>query len=224
MSFFATKIADEEWGDYFALTPAGYTVLIVLMLAFLLMACAFTKKSRKVKTKALVFSAMAIALAMVTSMLKLLHLPFGGSITLFSMVFICLIGYWYGLRTGLMAAVAYGFLQLIVDPYIISLPQMLMDYIFAFGSLGLSGLFSQSRHGLIKGYLLGITGRFFCSFLSGVIFFGSYAAAYNMAAPIYSFLYNASYIYMEGFLTILLLSVPVVSKSLGNVKVLAMAE
>ena len=41
------------------------------------------------------------------------------------MLFICCIGYWYGLRTGIMTGVAYGLLQLISDPYIISLPQMI---------------------------------------------------------------------------------------------------
>ena len=81
---------------------------------------------------------MAIAAAFVTSDIKLFHLPFGGSITLFSMLFLVLIGYWYGLRAGLMTAIAYGFLQLVSDPYIISIPQMLVDYIFAFGALGLS--------------------------------------------------------------------------------------
>lgn len=222
MSFFATKVIDPEWGDYFALTPAGYAALAILMLLFFLVSAALTNKGvHKIKTKALVFSATAMALAMVTSMLKLFHLPFGGSITLFSMFFICLIGYWYGLQTGLTAAIAYGILQLIVDPYIISLPQMLMDYLFAFGALGLSGLFSHSKHGLLKGYLLGITGRFLFSFLSGLIFFASYAAEYNMAAPLYSFLYNGCYIYAEGVLTLILASIPAVDKALSRIKALA---
>ena len=69
-----------------------------------------------------------------------------------------------------MTAVAYGFLQLIVDPYIISIPQMLTDYIFAFGALGLSGIFSKSRYGLLKGYVAGVLGRYFFTFLSGMIF------------------------------------------------------
>lgn len=74
----------------------------------------------------------------------------GGSVTLFSMLFICCIGYWYGLRTGIMTGVAYGLLQLISDPYIISLPQMITDYILAFGALGLSGIFCNKKNGLVK--------------------------------------------------------------------------
>jgi len=145
----------------------------------------------------------------------------GGSVTLFSMLFICLTGYWYGLRTGLMTAIAYGLMQLIADPYIISFPQMLTDYVFAFGALGLSGLFSGSKNGLIKGYLAGILGRYFFAFLSGMIFFGTYAADYGMTAPVYSLLYNGSYIASEAILTLFVLSLPPVKKVMGQLKIMA---
>ena len=142
----------------------------------------------------------------------------GGSVTLFSMLFICLVGYWYGLRHGLIAGCAYGLLQLIIDPYIISVPQLLVDYIFAFGALGLSGLFHNHKGGLIKGYLLGVLGRFIFSFLSGLIFFGSYAADYNLAAPVYSFIYNGAYLGLEAVLTIVVLSLPPIQKGLAHIK------
>ena len=174
-------------------------------------------------TRQLVFSAMAIAAAMVTSFIKLFDLPMGGSVTLLSMLFICLIGYWYGLRAGLMTAIAYGFLQLISDPYIISLPQMLVDYIFAFGALGLSGVFSNSKNGLIKGYLLGVLGRYFFAFLSGLIFFGVYAADYNMSAPVYSLVYNGAYLGAEALLTIIVLSLPPIKKVMAQLKTMAKA-
>lgn len=120
-----------------------------------------------------------------------------------------------------MAAIAYGFLQLIIDPYIISVPQMLTDYIFAFGALGLSGVFSNKKHGLILGYLLGVCGRFVFSFLSGLIFFGSYASGYGMTAPVYSFVYNGAYIGAEALITIILLLMPPVSKGLLRIKQMA---
>lgn len=120
-----------------------------------------------------------------------------------------------------MAAISYGFLQLIVDPYIISIPQMLTDYIFAFGALGLSGLFARKKHGLVLGYLAGVLGRFFFAFLSGMIFFGSYASSYNMAAPVYSFVYNGAYIGAEAAITVILLMLPPVSKGLARVKQMA---
>ena len=226
MSFFAKEIMDEEWGNYFELTGAGYGILIACMAALLLAACFLsgkTQEGKKIKlgTKQLVFSSMAMALAMVTSMIKLVDMPMGGSVTLFSMFFICLIGYWYGLKGGLMTSVAYGFLQLIVDPYIISIPQMLTDYIFAFGALGLSGIFSKSRHGLLKGYVAGVLGRYFFTFLSGMIFFGSYASSYNMTAPVYSLVYNGSYIGLEALFTLMLAALPPVSRGLDRVRKMA---
>ena len=122
-----------------------------------------------------------------------------------------------------MAAVAYGILQMIVDPYIISVPQMLCDYIFAFGALGLSGVFSNAKHGLVKGYLLGIAGRFVFSFLSGLIFFGQYAPD-GMNPAVYSASYNGIYIFTEGILTIIIVSIPPVAKALSRVKSLAVQE
>ena len=144
MSFFAIPVVDE-YGTTYQLTTAGYTALVIAMIALLLIGCAIFGSKRKFSAKQLTFSAMAIALAMVTSMLKLGDLPFGGSITLCSMLFIVLIGNWYGLGVGLTSALAYGILQLVIDPYIISIPQMLLDYLFAFGALGLSGIFAKSK-------------------------------------------------------------------------------
>lgn len=223
MSFFATEIIDQEWGNYFELTTAGYTALVLIMIVLLLLGCLIGNSGRQKKfnAKQLVFSSAAMALAMVTSFIKLFDMPMGGSVTLCSMLFISLIGYWYGFGKGILAAVAYGFLQLIIDPYIISIPQMLTDYIFAFGALGLSGIFSNKKHGLVLGYLLGALGRFAFTFLSGMIFFGSYAAGYNMTAPVYSFLYNGAYIGMESLITVIIIAIPPVAKGLLRVKKMA---
>lgn len=223
MSFFAREIIDEEWGNYFELTGAGYGVLVAAMAAVLLIGCLISNADgkKKVSTRALVFSAMAMALGMVTSMIKLADMPMGGSVTLCSMMFICLIGYMYGLRTGLLTAVAYGLLQLIVDPYIISIPQLFTDYIFGFGALGLSGIFSGKKNGMLWGYLLGALGRYFFTFLSGMIFFGSNAANYNMSAPIYSLVYNGAYLVPEALITVAIMLMPPVKKALLKVKAMA---
>lgn len=223
MSVFARKIIDEEWGNYFELTGAGYGALVAVMVAVLLVGCIVSggDGKRKISTRALVFSAMAMALAMVTSMVKLIDMPMGGSVTLCSMFFVCLIGYIYGLRTGLMAAIAYGFLQLVVDPYIISIPQMFTDYIFGFGALGLSGIFSGKKNGMLIGYLAGALGRYFFTFLSGMIFFGSNGAAYHMSAPVYSLAYNGAYLVPEAVITVIIILMPPVNKALLKVKAMA---
>lgn len=220
MSIFAIPVTDE-WGTSYQLTTAGYTVLVIAMIAALLIGCAIFGSKKKFSAKQLTFSAMAIALAMVTSMLKLMDMPMGGSVTLFSMLFIALIGNWYGLGVGLTTGLAYGILQLVVDPYIISFPQMLLDYIFAFGALGLSGIFSKSKHSLIKGYIAAVLGRFVFSTLSGYIFFPTFMPEFFDSAIIYSICYNGAYIGAEAILTLVLICLPPVSKALNHVKSLA---
>lgn len=224
MSLFATKLADEYGGFTYNLTGLGYGALVAFMLLLLILACFLTGDKKKLSTKHLVFCAAAMALAMVASFLKLFKAPMGGSVTLFSMLFICCIGYWYGLRTGIMTGVAYGLLQLISDPYIISLPQMITDYLLAFGALGLSGLFCDKKQGLIKGYIVGVLGRYFFAFLSGLIFFGSYAEGTGMSAPVYSLAYNGSYLACEAILTLVILAIPSVNKAFAYIKQMAVSE
>lgn len=224
MSLFATKLVDEYDNATYNLTGLGYGALVALMLVLLILACYLTGDKAKLKTKHLVFSAVAMALAMITSFLKLFEAPMGGSVTLFSMLFICCIGYWYGLRTGIMTGVAYGLLQLISDPYIISLPQMITDYILAFGALGLSGIFCNKKNGLVKGYIVGVLGRYLFAFLSGLIFFGMYAEGSGMSAPVYSLAYNGSYLGCEAAITLIVLAIPAVNKAFVRVKQMAVAD
>ncbi|MCI9252871.1 MAG: energy-coupled thiamine transporter ThiT [Lachnospiraceae bacterium] len=222
MSLFVNKVVDE-WGTSYSLTGLGYGALIAAILILLILACYLTGENKRIETKPLVFAAVAMALGMITSFLKLFEAPMGGSVTLFSMLFICCIGYWYGLRTGLITGFAYGLLQLISDPYIISLPQMITDYLLAFGALGLSGLFHNKKNGLIKGYIAGVLGRYLFAFLSGLIFFASYAEGTGMSAPLYSLAYNGSYLGCEAALTLITLAIPAVNKAFIRVKQMALA-
>lgn len=180
--------------------------------------CVAKDNNSKLNAKHIAFSAMAVALAIATSMIKVIKLPMGGSVTLFSMLFIVLIGYGYGIKTGLAASLAYGVLQLLLDPYILNIPQVFLDYILGFGALGLSGIFSNSKHGLIKGYIVGVIGRFICSFLSGWIFFAVYTPEFFNSAILYSIVYNGSYIGLEAAVTFVVISLPPVNKALAYVK------
>ncbi len=168
-------------------------------------------------TKKLIYSAMGIALAMVTSYIKIWEMPMGGSVTLLSMLFICLIGYWFGPKYGLTAGAAFGILQFVIDPYMLSIPQVLFDYPLAFGALGLSGFFRSKKYGLQVGYVVGVLGRFVFSTLSGVIFFASYAPE-GMNPWVYSSLYQGTYLGAEGLLTLVIISIPPVAKALSLVK------
>ncbi|MFA9465397.1 MAG: energy-coupled thiamine transporter ThiT [Velocimicrobium sp.] len=218
------KTVDGE----FSFTTAGYITFIVLIALLIIAAVLLTKKTpnrreeKKFDTKQLVFCAVSIALAMITSMFPIYSFPFGGSVTLFSMFFICFIGYLYGPSAGLCTGLAYGILQLVIKPYIYFPAQVLVDYPLAFGALGLSGFFWKSKYGLIKGYVTGVLGRYFFAVLSGWIFFGEYAWDGWAALP-YSLAYNGAYIFTEAAVTIFLLfCIKPLSNGLNYIKKLSM--
>lgn len=183
-----------------------------------------TTISKPFQAKSLAFSGIMIALATVISVcIKLPSLPLGGSVTLFSMLIICLIGYCYGPVVGLTAAFAYGILQFIVGPYVVHPIQVILDFPLAFGALGLSGLFYQSKHGLIKGYCVGVLGRFIVHCISGVIFYTEYVGNFggDVAAIWTGIVYNMTYIVPEFVATIILLAIPAVRNTLAHIKQIA---
>lgn len=217
MSFFLTYSAESE---EYLLKPAGYLLVVGLFAAIffaLHLLGRSSSKSQKLQTRQLVYCSGAMALATVTSFIKLASLPFGGSITLFSMLFICLIGYVYGVKAGITTGVAYGILQFITGPYIFAPLQVLLDYPLAFGALGLSGLFRNKKHGLVIGYIVGVTGRYLFHVISGYIFFASYTPE-GIPPMIYTLGYNATYILPELVLTVLVLYFPPVLGAIGQVK------
>ena len=59
------------------------------------------------KIKNLAFCGLLVALATVTSFIKIFSFPFGGSVTLLSMLFVVLAGYFYGPKLGILTAVVY---------------------------------------------------------------------------------------------------------------------
>lgn len=227
-SIFAKGVDDGYGGIMYIPTTFGYVALVlVILLALLAASFLLGKKELNISTKQLAVSAVCIALAFVTSNIPIIKMPFGGSATLLSMLFIALIGYWYGIGAGILSGVAYGILQLIIDPYILTLPQMLVDYPLAFGALGLSGVGYHinktyggkycSFGGLQIGYLVGVLGRYFFAFLSGWIFFGEYAWEGWSAVP-YSLAYNGAYLGTEAAITLIIIALPPVAKALNHVK------
>lgn len=218
---------EGAWDDGSVRLTTPGVLIVIAVIAVLILLAAFlrhrkSEKKGKLTTKQLVFSAVALALAIVCSMIKFADLPMGGSVTLFSMLFIVLIGYWYGPSVGLTTGVAYGLLQFVMEPIFYTLPQMITDYPLAFGALGLAGFFSNKKWGLQIGYLVGVFGRYVFAVISGVIFFGAYAPE-GTPAIVYSLGYNATYIVPEALVTLIIISIPAVSKALAHVKKSALA-
>ena len=211
------------------LTTAGYAVTIiagiVLFIAALILASKHSSKG-KMSTHQLVFCAVAMALAFATSYIKLYELPWGGSVTLCSMLFIVLIGNWYGVGTGILVGLTYGILQFLQGPYVLSFFQVGCDYIFAFAALGLAGVFAKKEHGLLKGYILAVFARGLFHTIGGYLYWMEYMPDNFPASlkSVYPIVYNYSYLLIEGIITVIIISIPAVSKALGKVKKMALEK
>lgn len=209
-------IVTEDGG----LTWPGYAVFIAVGILFLLAGAFVQRKEKKMAAKELVYCSAAIALAFLASYIRLAKMPWGGSITLCSMLFISMIGYWYGIKTGIMTGLAYGILQFLQEPYVLSGFQVCCDYVFAFAALGLSGVFANSKNGLLKGFLFGAFMRGVFHSLGGYLYWMAYMPE-NFPKELtlfYPILYNYAYIGAEALITVLLISVPSVKKSMEMVK------
>ena len=210
------------------LTTAGYVVCAIAGIALFVLAILFAGRNsekKKMGTRQLVFCAMAIALAYVTSYLKLFSLPWGGSVTLCSMLFIVLIGNWYGVQTGIFAGLAYGIMQFLQEPYVLSFFQVCCDYILAFAALGVAGFFAKSSHGLLKGYIAAVIARGAFHALGGYLYWMDYIPENfpQSLKAVYPIVYNYSFLLAEAVITVIIISIPAVVKGLGQVKKSALA-
>ena len=193
-------------------------LLIVLVILILFGIILFFGKNNKMDAKVLSISALLVALSTALSYVVLFKAPYGGSVTLFSILPIVLAGYFFNVRIGLIVGMAVGFLNLLLNPYIVHPIQLLLDYPLAFGALGLGGILKKRGEYSIIGVLwISILARYFCAFLSGVVFFGAYAPkGFNPVT--WSLVYNASYLSVEGIMTTVLLFVPIIRHTLARLK------
>ena len=210
------------------LTTAGYAVSIIAGVLLFVLALVFagkTSEKKKMSTKQLVFCAMAMALAFVTSYVKVFSLPWGGSVTLCSMLFIVLVANWYGVKTGVLVGLAYGILQFIQEPFVLSFFQVCCDYILAFAALGLAGLFTKKSHGLIMGYLVAVLARGAFHALGGYLYWMDYMPDNFPTAlkSIYPIAYNYSFLLAEALITLIIISIPAVSRALDQVRKTALS-
>ena len=143
-------------------------------------------------TRVLTEAAISVALAFVLGLFVLFKMPFGGSVSL-EMIPLILLALRQGWKVGVVAGAAYGLLDLAIDPFVVHPVQLLLDYPLAFGVLGLAGLFKPTVRGAVLGATVAVLARFSCHFLSGVVFFASYAPdGWNLL--LYSAAYNAAYL------------------------------
>ena len=225
---------NPEYGEYFDLTTQGY-IAFVLIAVLALIALIFLKShdGKKYSTRQLVFSGASIALAFVLSFVKIFHLPWGGSVTMLSMLFACLPGYFFGPTVGFTAAFAYGILQFVQGggTWMVSPLQVCMDYIFAFTALGAAGFFANKKRGLITGYLVAVFLRGLFHTIGGYLFWMdsmpsadelSAGLQWVVAVPVlYPIIYNYSYIILEAILTVAILCMKPVENGIAQVRKIA---
>lgn len=201
--------------------------------------------NKKSKTFRLTVTAVMIALGTVLSMVKLYELPYGGSVTLFSMLPLLMVGYMFGVKWGVFSGFVYGVLQCVLGS-LTSTPFasqsavnvvfiILLDYLVAFAVIGTSGMFKKKIKNTAASFALGsfvaMLLRFVSHFISGVLFFGTWAEWYFTQegfpawgqkildsfggfklSMIYSFIYQASYLIPEIIITV------VVGVIIANIK------
>ena len=150
------------------------------------------------KTKRITESAMLLAVAIVLEVMAKLfipELPFGGQITLVSMLPVVLISYRHGVKWGFVASATYALLEMAIGMKTVSaaflpgyfgdgamianaLLMCLLDYVLAFSMLGLGGIFRnklRTTPALVCGSLVALGARYLCHIASGYILFSSYA-------------------------------------------------
>ena len=135
------------------------------------------------KTKRLTESAMLIAVAVVLEVVGrtvIPPMPFGGQLTLVSMLPMVLLSYRYGVRWGLIAGFGYSLVQMALGADTVTaafqpgyfgdgtmlgnaLIMCLLDYVLAYTLLGLGGCFrNKVRHSgisLMMGSLVALSAR-----------------------------------------------------------------
>ncbi len=142
--------------------------------------------SMKLDSKLLAEVAVTVALGTVLSNIKVYQMPYGGSLTLASMVPLFLLSMRRGPYVGVFAGAVHGMVQLALQPYILT-------PVRARACIGLAGFFKKIP---LLGVVVGIAGRFLSHFVSGVVFWYMYTPE-GMTAVVYSALYNGGYLIGE---------------------------
>lgn len=171
---------------------------------------------RNTKIKLLVEGAIMIALAAALSFLRIYKMPWGGSVTLLSMLPIVIYSIRHGVKPGLAVSFVFAciqFAQGVMDGIfgwgltpVMLIACILLDYILPFTLLGLAGIFRKKElAGWIAGTVLALFLRFVCHFASGVIIWKSFGQLwgdfFTENTVLYSLCYNGAYMLPEIILT-----------------------
>ena len=162
---------------------------------------------KKTNLYAMAECAIMVALAAGLSLLTLFKMPLGGSVTVLSMLPICMFSIRHGIKWGFIGAFLYSVTQLLIDlSAVLSwgltpaavVGCFLLDYIFEFTALGIAGVFKKhGKVGMILGIVLALFLRFAFHVASGTVIFDIWLPEGWNSAFIYSICYNGSFMLPE---------------------------
>ena len=176
------------------------TIIAVIALVAIILAMLALAGRQRLSVRVLVFTALCAGMCVVLDLLSVYRLPQGGSVTLGKMTPLFVLANVCGWRAGLLGGAVVALLDFLVSPFFVHPVQFLLDYPLAYMVLAVSGLFPN--HLIVGGYLA-VFLRFVCHFVSGAVFFGSYAPA-GMNAWIYSLSVNAPWMAIEGSIAVII--------------------
>lgn len=142
--------------------------------------------------------AVLIALSVALCFVEIQVGVFGGSID-FVMIPLFIIAYRNGWAYGITSGLVFGFLKCLIGGGIgWGLPSVLLDYVLAYGAVGVAGFFKQKRWAIELSTFIGCLARFLIHFISGVTIYAIAAptevAGMTFVNPVaYSIVYNAIY-------------------------------
>lgn len=146
-------------------------------------------------------AAVMAALSLILNFIIVFKMPQGGSITLGAMVPIMIVALRRGSSWGILTGILSGLLQFITTGQAAHPLSILLDYLLAYGVLGIAGFFKGSLPKIALGMTLAIFLRFLFHLLSGATIFASYAPE-GQNPWLYSLGYNASYMIFEWIITV----------------------
>ena len=120
---------------------------VILFLAILTIAFVGKKRENRGKlgAKRVALAGMCLGLSFALSYLKVSPVTSGGSVTLASMAPLLLYAFFYGVADGLLVGFIFGLLNFISSPWILTPMTFVLDYLLAYGSIGLIGFAGKWR-------------------------------------------------------------------------------
>ena len=190
---FFNSLVEENFTDLVTYTSIALIVILLIAVGVML-------ARKKLATQDIAYAGVAISISFVLSFLKVTPVLYGGSITLASLAPLLIYAYYFGFAKALVCGLIYGLLQFIQDPYILTPATFTLDYLLAFASVSVMGLFSKASLNaktVTLGTILSILCRFVMYFISGILYFNHGSIWVNLpanSAVSYSLLYQTVYL------------------------------